>query len=183
MAFKFFPDNLVSAADLINNTPSAELGYVTTQLNRLLKDSGGGITLEVSQSMSEFLDLVDTAQIGYVKLRAGTMPGSNLTVLLVDLYFVEGIVTLKSSWNAEAFKHVTDIVYNALLPLDESVLLQNADIDMGDNIFYPIYGYDKDGVYLQPLLDILGVPNRYSEKELAKLVNDSSLGAWLFDPC
>lgn len=181
MAFKFFPDSLVSATDLCRHAPSAEPGYMTTQINRLLDSNGGSITLEVNESMSEFLDLIDTAQVGYVQFRQDVMSGSELKILLVDIYFVEGIVTLKSAWNAEAFKHLTDIVYNVLVPLDESALLNYADIKVGEGVLFPIFGHDKDGVYLTPLLDILGVSHRYSDEKLAKIVDDTGLGAWLFE--
>jgi len=170
MPFEFFENELISAVNLRRAAPQASPAYVSRQLNKLLRKNDGALALEVSESLYDFLMHVDPKAIGFIKLRAAKRDGHELNSwLFIDIYLDEGIVTLRSFWNAAEMKHAECLVYDALRPIAESGLAPVTGVDFGNGNIKS-FSPEADEYDIDSVIRILEPSHSYDLGKLHQLI-------------
>lgn len=109
---------LSDAIQNINHLPS---GYLTYQINRLLRDNNREVVLSDGTSSPEFGELlahIDPSMIGFIEIYARTDVNQNVNATLAcDLYLLDGKLTIKAHWCAYKEIRSDEIIHTLLVPI------------------------------------------------------------------
>ncbi|KGM26735.1 hypothetical protein KS18_18785 [Photorhabdus luminescens] len=134
--------------------------FFTSQLNRMLKEHDGLLTIsdETSHpSFWSFIDKVDTKQVGFVEIYARQDVNDNVEATLAcDIVLVNGVITVKPHWCA--YKDIwADEIISTLLSLHLKALQDKAYIRWDDGETEPLLQND----YFQAELENVFLVSKY----------------------
>ncbi|WP_387489091.1 hypothetical protein [Photorhabdus sp. RM96S] len=134
--------------------------FFTSQLNRMLKEHDGLLTISDGTSHPSFwsfIDKVDTKQVGFVEIYARQDVNDNVEATLAcDIVLVNGVITVKPHWCA--YKDIrADEIISTLLSLHLKALQDKAYIRWDDGETEPLLQND----YFQAELENVFLVSKY----------------------
>lgn len=116
--------------------------FFTAQLNRMLQEYGGLLTISNETSLPNFWSLVDkivSEQVGFVEIYARyDVNDSVKATLACDIYLLSGVLSIESHWCAYKDIRAGEIVSTLLVPLHLKALQNKTYIRWDDGTTDPL---------------------------------------------
>lgn len=116
--------------------------FFTAQLNRMLQEHGGRLTISDETSLPNFWSLIDKIaieQVGFVEIYARYDVNDSVNATLAcDIVLLNGVLSIKSHWCAYKEIRAGEIVSSLLVPLHLKALQNKTYIRWDDGTTEPL---------------------------------------------
>lgn len=116
--------------------------FFTAQLNRMLHEHGGRLTITSDTTSPSFWSLIDkivNEQLGFVELYARYDVNDSVEATLAcDIVLLNGVISFKSNWCVYNDIRADDIVFTLLIPLHLKALQNKTYIRWDDGTTEPL---------------------------------------------
>lgn len=140
--------------------------FFTAQLNRILKEHDGQLTLSDGTSYPSFwsfIDKVDPEQVGFVEIYARQDVNDNVEATLAcDIVLVNGVITVKPHWCAYKDIRADEVISTLLVPLHLKALQGKAYIRWDDGETEPLLQNDDYQAELENVFSVSKYPSAMS---------------------
>ncbi|QQK62627.1 hypothetical protein FJD32_024980 (plasmid) [Shewanella sp. LC6] len=140
--------------------------FFTAQLDRMLKEHDGQLTLSDETSYPSFwsfIDKVDTKQVGYVEIYARQDVNDNVKATLAcDIVLVNGVITVKPHWCAYKDIRADEVISTLLVPLHLKALQDKTYIRWDDGETEHLLQNDDYQAELENVFSVAKYPSAMS---------------------
>ena len=137
--------------------------FFTAQLNRMLKEHGGRLTISDGTSYPRFwsfIDKVDPEQVGFVEIYARQDVNDSVEATLAcDIVLVNGVITVKSHWCAYKDIRAGEVISTLLVPLHLKALQDKAYIRWDNGETEPLLQDDDHQAELERVFKVSKYPS------------------------
>ncbi|HGS4434334.1 TPA: hypothetical protein ACMDNU_003470 [Vibrio cholerae] len=137
--------------------------FFTAQLNRMLKEHGGRLTISDGTSHPSFwsfIDKVDQEQVGFVEIYARQDVNDNVEATLAcDIVLVNGVITVKPHWCAYKDIRADEVISTLLVPLHLKALQDKAYIRWDNGETEPLLQNDYHQDELEKVFKVSKYPS------------------------
>jgi hypothetical protein len=137
--------------------------FFTAQLNRILHEHGGRLTIADETSLPNFWSLIDkivSEQVGFVELYARYDVNDSVNATLAcDIVLLNGVISIKSHWCAYKDIRAGEIVSSLLVPLHLKALQNKTYIRWDDGTTEPLLQKDDYQTELEKVFLLAKYPS------------------------
>ncbi len=137
--------------------------FFTAQLNRILKEHGGRLTISNETSSPDFWSLIDkivSEQVGFVEIYARDDVNDSVNATLAcDIYLLNGVLSIESHWCAYKDIRAGEVVSSLLVPLHLKALQNKTYIRWDDGTTDPLLQMSDYHTELQMIFILAKYPS------------------------
>ncbi|MEI8616494.1 hypothetical protein [Shewanella oncorhynchi] len=152
--------------------------FFTAQLNRMLQEHGGRLTIADESSLPHFwglIDKIDIEQVGFVEIYARYDVNDSVNATLAcDIVLLNGVISIKTHWCAYKEIRAGEIISTLLVPLHLKALQNKTHIRWDNGTTEPLLRNDDYQTELENVFLLANYPSAINRDRSYKVDLESA---------